>query len=76
MKTEQKELYVYTKDHFSNDMGKISKECVDPLVAVRQVVKRAMEKYVKDYCGTGTKIEEVFSEEDFQTVSNRLYNEL
>jgi len=73
MLAEQKELYFHTKNHFKKELKKISPECISPLIAVRQIVKKAIEKYINDYC---TKDAQVFSEEDFQEVSNRLYNEI
>jgi hypothetical protein len=76
MKAEARELYVFTKDHFKDDLSRISKDCVAPLMAVRQVVKKAMTKYIEDYCGTGAKFEDVFSEEDFQEVSKKIVDEL
>jgi len=76
MKAEAKELYVFTKDHFENDLSRISKSCVAPLIAVRRVVKKAMTKYIEDYCSKGTQFEDVFSEEDFQEVSKKIVDEL
>ena len=76
MKSESRELYVFTKDHFENNLNLIHPDCVAPLIAVRQVVNKAMDKYIKDYCGAGTKKEDIFSQEDFQEVSNKIYEEI
>ncbi len=73
MKAEQKELYFYTKDHYIEQLKRISPECVAPLIAVRKVVKKAIEKYCIDYC---TNNEDPFSQEDFHAVSNKIYNEI
>mgnify|MGYP000959962374 FL=1 len=73
MKAEQKELYFYTKDHYEEQLKRISPECVAPLIAVRQVVKKAIEQYCIDYC---TNNEDPFSQEDFHAVSNKIYNEI
>lgn len=73
MKAEQRELYVFTKDHFENELSRISPNCVSPIIATRQVVKRAIDKYCKDYC---TNNENPFSDEDFQAVSNQICDEI
>jgi hypothetical protein len=76
MLAEQKELYNYTKDHFENDLKLIWPTCCSPIIAIRQVVKKAIEKYIIDYCDKDTNPLEIFSENDFQEVSNKIYNEL
>lgn len=73
MKAEQKELYVYTKDRYEEQLKRISPDCVAPLIAVRQVVKKAIDQYCKDYC---TNNENPFSQEDFQAVSNKIHDEI
>lgn len=73
MKAEQKELYFYTKDHYIEQLKRISPECVAPLIAVRKVVKKAIDKYCIDYC---TNKENPFSPEDFQAVSNKICDEI
>jgi hypothetical protein len=73
MKAEQRELYVFTKDHFADDLKRISPECVSPIIATRQVVKRSIDKYVAYYC---TNNESPFSKEDFQAVSNQIRDEI
>ena len=73
MQAEQKELYFFTKDHFQEGLKRISPTCVSPLIAVRQTVKKAIDKYCFDYC---TNNESPFSQEDFQAVSNKIYNEI
>lgn len=76
MKAEQKELYFYAKDHFADKLNRIKPECVSPIIAVRQTVKTAMEQYIKEYCTNCTKIEDIFSEDDFQTVCNKIHYEI
>ena len=76
MKAEQKELYFYTKDQFAEKLSRISPACVSPIIVVRQTVRAAINKYILDYCTLDTKPEDIFSQEDFQEVSNRLYNEI
>lgn len=79
MQAEQKELYFYTKDHFEAELNRISPECVSPLIVVRQIVKKAITEYCKNYCEKGHdpfKSETPFSPEDFQEVSNKIYNEI
>lgn len=73
MKAEQRELYVYTKDHFISELENISPTCVSPLICVRKVVKKSIEKYVNNY---GSKNDEIFSSEDFQEVSKKIYKEI
>lgn len=73
MLQEQKELYTYIKDHFIEDLKRISSECVAPLIAVRQVVKKSMESYCKNYC---TVVDNPFAQEDFQNVSIKIYKEI
>lgn len=76
MKAETRELYVYTTDHYKESIQRISPDCVAPLIAVRQVVNKAMNKYILDYCETGAKKEDIFSQDDFIEVSNKIYNEI
>ena len=76
MKAEAKELYFYTKDHFENDLNRIHSDCVSPLIEVRKVINKAMDKYIKDYCETGAKKEDIFSQEDFTEVSNKIHDEI
>lgn len=75
-KAEQQELYNYTKDQFAEKLSRISPNCVSPIIVVRQTVKSAINKYIIDYCTMDTKAEDIFSQEDFQEVSNRLYQEI
>jgi len=76
MKDKQKELYNYTKGKFEGELKKISPDCVSPIIAVRQVVKKAIARYIKDNCSIGVKPIDVFSHEDFQDVSNKICNEI
>jgi hypothetical protein len=76
MQAEQKELYTHTKNRFEKELQRISPNCVAPLIASRQVVKKAIDLYIKDCCSAETKIEDIFSEEDFQAVSRRIYDEI
>mgnify|MGYP007112084845 CR=1 FL=1 len=71
MQAEQKELYVYTTDHYAENLNRISPECVAPLIAVRQTVKMAIESYIKNYC-----TDDPFTQNDFQTVSNKIHEEI
>ncbi len=73
---EQKELYYYTKSRFNEELKRISPTCVSPIIATRQVVKKAIDLYIKDCCSAGTKIEDIFSGEDFQVVSKRIRDEI
>ena len=73
MSIEERELYLYTTDHYEKDLSKISKDCVAPLIEVRQVVKKAINQYNYDYCPKG---ENCFSEENFQNVSKAIYNDI
>lgn len=76
MKAEARELYVYTTDHFAKEIERIHPDCVAPLIATRQVVKKAIHQYVSDYCEKGADPLTIFSEEDFQTVSNQIHKEI
>jgi len=76
MLQEQKELYFFTKLKFEGELKKISPTCVSPIIAVRQIVKKAIYLYIKDHCSIRVKPIEVFSHEDFQEVSNKIYNEI
>jgi len=76
MIAEQKELYNYTKGKFEEELKKISPDCVSPIIAVRQVVKKAIARYIKDNCSIGVKPVDVFSHDDFQEVSNKINNEI
>ena len=76
MIAEQKELYFFIKDKFEEELKKISPDCVSPIIAVRQVVKKAIARYIKNHCSIGVKPIDIFSHEDFQEVSNKIYNEI
>ena len=76
MKAEARELYLYATDHFAKDIERIHPDCVSPLIATRQVVKKAICQYVSEYCEKGADPLSVFSEEDFQVVSNQIYQEI
>jgi hypothetical protein len=76
MKVEAKELYVYTKNFFMKDLQRISPTCISPIIATRQVVKKAIDLYIKEYCSKDTKPEDIFSGEDFQEVSNKICEEI
>jgi len=76
MEAEQKELYYYVKDHFEEELKRISPSCVSPIIATRQVVGMAIEKYIKNYCGSEEVAYEIFSQEDFQAVSHKIRDEI
>jgi len=76
MKAEQRELYVYTKDHFIEQLEKISPDCVSPLICVRKIVRTAIYQYVNDYCTKDTNAEDIFSQDDFLSVSDIICNEI
>lgn len=76
MKAEQDELYFYTKEHFKEELSKVSHTCISPQIAVRQIVKEAIYKYVGEYCHKKINPEDIFSNEDFVTVSQRIYDEI
>jgi hypothetical protein len=73
---EAKELYFFTKNHFIKNLKRITPFSAAPIIAVRQTVKKAMNKYILDYCSKGTKYEDVFTEEDFQNVSSKIHQEI
>jgi hypothetical protein len=73
---EQKKLYFFTKNHFSEQLERISPTCISPMIAVRQVVKKAIYQYINDYCTKDTNPEAIFSQDDFLQVSNKIYNEI
>jgi len=76
MEAEQKELYFFTKSQFEEELKRISPTCVSPLIAVRQVVRPAIYKYIEDYCTLDTEPLDIFSEEDFQSVCRKIYDEI
>jgi hypothetical protein len=76
MLSEQKELYFYTKDKFNEELNRISLNCISPIIATRQIVKKAIDLYIKDYCNAKTQAENIFSEEDFQAVSKKIRDEI
>lgn len=73
MKTESRELYLYTKNEFKEDLKQITPDCVSPIIAVRKVVKEAINDYIKWNATPG---DDIFSQEDFMEVSNKIYNEI
>lgn len=75
MKAEARELYVYTKDQFQEELSALN-ECGKSIIGIRQVVNKAMRKYVIDHCSNGTKFEDIFSTEDFKEVSNKIYEDM
>lgn len=76
MKAEQQELYNFVKNQCSEELSRIKPESCSPIIAIRVVVKHAIDKYLKQYCSLDIKPEDVFSSEDFQAVSNRLYTDI
>jgi hypothetical protein len=76
MKEEQKELYFFTKSQFEEELKRISPTCVSPIIAVRQVVKKAIYKYINDHCTKDTNPEDIFSNEDFYAVSDKICDEI
>lgn len=74
MTTEARELYCYVigTEPFMTEIDKVNMQSVAPLITIRQIVRRAIEKYYKDYCTPGV---ECFSSEDFQEVANKIYYE-
>ena len=79
MKAESRELYVYTVDHFENELSRISKDSACTSMAVRQVVKKAIVKYCNEYTDlkiTQTTEQKIFSDEDFKDVSNQITDEI
>lgn len=68
-----KRIVCIHKGSFADDLKRISPDCVSPIIATRQVVKRSIDKYVADYC---TNNESPFSKEDFQAVSNTIRDEI
>lgn len=73
MTAEQKELYFYTKSQFETELSRISKDCSSPIIAVRQVVNKAIKQYKHDYCNIN---DNPFTPEDFTIVSNKFYLEI
>ena len=74
MTIEERELYCYVTctEPFMTQINNVSMSCVSPLIAIRKIVKKAIEKYHKDYCTSG---DECFSHEDFIKVSDKIYFE-
>lgn len=64
MLAEQKELYFHIKSVYRNELKSISPTCVSPIIAVRQVVKKAIDKYINDYCTKNTNPLEIFTEDN------------
>ena len=73
---EGKELYFYAKNRFLNELERISPTCISPIIAIRQVVKKAIDQYIIDYCSRDTKAENIFSGDDFREVSNKINEEI
>jgi len=76
MEAEQKELYFFTKSQYEEELKNISPTCVSPIIATRQVVKSAIYKYLKDYCTNDIKPIDIFSNEDFYAVSDKICDEI
>jgi len=74
LEAKQKELYIFTVDHFEDRLNNISPTCVSPLCAIRHVVREAIYKYMEDYC-CGEDPINVFSQEDFEIVARRILSE-
>jgi uncharacterized metal-binding protein len=75
MRSEAKELYTHTKNRFEEDLKRIQ-ECGKSIIAVRQVVKSSIDLYITDYCSKDTKPQDIFTEEDFQIVSDKIHEEI
>ena len=73
---EGKELYFHTKNVFIDELEKVSPDSVSVIIVVRQIVKKAIDKYILDYCSGGTNPENIFSGEDFQGVSWKIHDEI
>lgn len=74
MTTEARELYCYVTgtEPFMTQINNVNMNSVAPLITIRQIVRKAIEKYHKDYCTPG---DECFSHEDFIKVSDKIYFE-
>jgi len=76
MEAEQKELYFFTKSQYEEELARISPTCASPIIATRQVVKKAIYKYINDHCTKDTNPEDIFSSEDFYAVSHKIRDEI
>ena len=76
MSVEARELYLHTKNFYIEELKKISPECISPIIIIRQIVKKAIDKYIIDYCTKETNPKDIFSQDDFKQVSDKLYEEI
>ena len=74
MTIEARELYCYVTvtEPFVTQINNVNMNSVSPLITIRKIVKKAIEKYHRDYCTSG---DECFSHEDFIKVSDKIYFE-
>lgn len=74
MTPEARELYTYVTsvEPFATHIKRVNMDCVSPMIAIRQITRKAIEQYHKDYCSLDAN---VFSEKDFTKVTDRIYNE-
>ena len=76
MQQEQNELYHYTKDKFMSDLKGISPTCIGTEILRRRVIKKAIYKYVENYCSPEKEATDIFTNEDFYAVSHIICNEI
>lgn len=72
MTQEAEKLYFYTISYFNDDLKRINISCVASLIAIRQVVRRVIDQYIKDYCCDS---DEPFTREDLESVSRKILSE-
>ena len=74
MTAEARELYSYVTsvEPFATQIKNVNMDCVSPMMVIRQITRKAMEQYNKDYC---TAYAELFTSKDFKDVTEKIYNE-
>ena len=68
-----KELAYHIKDSSIEEVKRVCPTMAEPIVTIRQIVKRSIDQYVKDYCTNG---ESPFLGADFQQVSEKICEEV
>lgn len=76
-KAERKELYNYvtTTTPYKEKLKSLDTGMIMIEVLIKNVIKDAMGDYVSAYCSAGCKVKEIFSNDDFHAVSDRIYEE-
>ena len=63
-------LYFFTKEHYEDDLKKITNESISPLISIRKVVKIAMNQYIT--INSSLENDVAFTQKDFSEVVKRL----